>query len=156
MIVKVADLSEVVRQARFRESADPLNEVLAQSGANSDGRFDGDLDVDAELYRSGSDVYFQGVVAGTVRGECRRCLDDSSWPLRRSFQFLLLKEGEADDPEDDTGLGHYAGDEIDLGPLVREQALLALVDIGLCSEDCQGLCSGCGANRNRNECSCRH
>jgi uncharacterized protein len=111
--------------------------------------------VDAEMYRSGSDVYLQGVVEGRVRGECRRCLDEASWPIRRDFRFLLVKDSGADEPEDDTGLDHYSGDEIDISPLIREQALLALVDVGLCSEDCRGLCPVCGANKNRDVCSCR-
>lgn len=154
MIVKVADLSEVVRHARFRESTGPLNEVIERSAGQGDGRFDGDLEVDAELYRSGTDVYLQGRLTGTVTGECRRCLDAVRWPLEREFRFLLVKESGEAEPEDDAGLDHYAGDDVDISPLIREQAMLALGDVGLCSEDCRGLCAGCGANLNREACTC--
>lgn len=155
MIVKVADLSDVVRRARFRESAGTLNEILGRSAPGVDECFEEDLDVDAELYRSGSDVYLQGRVTGTVRCACRRCLDETHWPLEREFRFLLVKEGDEEGLEDDTGLDHYSGEEIDLGPLIREQALLALDESVLCSEDCKGLCAGCGANLNREPCTCR-
>ena len=35
-------------------------------------------------------------------------------------------------------------DWIDLEPLVRDALVLALPLVPLCSEDCRGLCSGCG------------
>ncbi len=155
MILKVADLSEVVRQARYQESAGPLNDVLGKVPQGDEHRFASDLDVDSELYRHGTDVYFQGRIAGTARSTCRRCLDEFHWQLARPFRFLIVKQAGGAEPEDDTGIDHYAGDQIDISPLVREQALLALDDTGLCTEDCKGLCAGCGANLNREECKCR-
>ena len=156
MIVKVADLSEVVRRAHYAEGAGPLNELLGQAPQGDEHRFASDLDVDAELYRHGTDVYFQGRVAGAVRTSCRRCLDEFQWEMRRPFRFLIVKQAGGAEPEDDAGIDHYAGEEIDLGPLVREQAVLALDDAGgLCSEGCLGLCPGCGANLNREACRCR-
>ncbi len=68
---------------------------------------------------------------------------------------MIVKAGLADTPDDDAGLDHYSGEELDLGPLVREQAVLALDDSAMCSDDCKGLCAGCGANRNREPCRCR-
>ena len=157
MIVKVADLSEVVRQARYRESAGPLNDLLGQVPQGDHHRFESDLEVDSELYRHGTDVYFQGNLSGTVRTACRRCLEDFDWQLARAFRFLIVKTARGtEEPEDDTGIDHYAGYDIDLSPLVREQALLALDDRGLCSEECKGLCPGCGANLNGEDCKCRH
>ena len=51
----------------------------------------------------------------------------------------------------------YTGKELDLGPVVREQILLALPMDALCTEDCKGLCQVCGGNLNEKECSCdRH
>jgi len=155
VIVKVADLSEVVRRARYRENVGPLNDLLRQVPRGTEHRFDEDLDIDAELYRHGPDVYFQGRILGTVHAACGRCLDEFRWSLERPFRFLIVKQAGGMEPEDDTGIDHYAGDEIDLSPLVREQALLALDDTALCSEECKGLCAGCGANLNREECSCR-
>ena len=44
------------------------------------------------------------------------------------------------------------GDQIDLEPLARDAVLLELPLTPLCAEDCQGLCSTCGANRNEGDC----
>ena len=68
--------------------------------------------------------------------------------------MILPRPAATDDDEDDEGVDHYSGEDLDLGPLVREQALLSLDSLPLCSEDCRGLCVGCGANLNREACSC--
>jgi len=157
VIIKVPDLTDEVRSIDFAEAAAGLNEVLAASVGWSGQRFERDLDVQAEAYRHGTDVYVGGTVDGVVHCTCPRCLDDFEWPLQRRFRFLLVKasrEGSEDGLDDDTGLDHYEGDEVDLSRLVKEQAVLALDESALCSEACRGLCPGCGANRNHEPCGC--
>ena len=41
-----------------------------------------------------------------------------------------------------------------LESVVEEHLLLSLPMQPLCSEDCKGLCTGCGANRNHQDCAC--
>jgi uncharacterized protein len=136
----------------FVEEAAVLSEALAASRVRAEQRFDKDVAVAAEIYRCGSDVYFSGRLAGSVACVCPRCLDEFDSPLTRDFSFLLVKDDGT--MEADQGVDCYSGDEIDLDPLVREQTLLAL-DTGLrCSDDCRGLCAGCGANLNREACGC--
>ena len=55
---------------------------------------------------------------------------------------------------DDLSLSTYEGEEIDLAPLVHEQAILALPTIPLCAEGCRGLCPRCGADLNAGPCGC--
>lgn len=155
MIIRVADLKEEARQLEFVEPASALNSQVDASRGADDQHFDRDLAVVAEIYRSEHDVFFQGSVDGSVLAVCARCLEEFERPLHRDFRFVILPRPAADDDaEDDEGVGHYSGEDIDLSPLVREQALLALDSIPLCSESCRGLCAGCGANLNREECGC--
>jgi uncharacterized protein len=58
--------------------------------------------------------------------------------------------------ERDLGLYLYDGDEIDLTDAVQEQLLLSLPMQPLCRKDCRGICPTCGADRNRQACSCRN
>ncbi len=44
---------------------------------------------------------------------------------------------------------------INLTPDVREDILLALPIVAVCSAGCRGLCSGCGINLNRKSCECK-
>jgi len=155
VIIRVPDLKEEVRQLEFFEPAADLNTLVDASPGADDQHFARDLDVVAEIYRSGHDVHFSGRIEGAVRATCARCLDEFERPLAREFRFVILPRPVAgDDAEDDEGVDHYSGDELDLGPLVREQALLSLDSLPLCSEDCRGLCAGCGVNLNREKCLC--
>ena len=153
MIVRVPDLTEEVREVEFCEPAAALNRRIDASPGWDDEHFVGDLSVGGEIYRSGHDVHFSGTVRGQVRSVCPRCLEEFVWPLQRDFRFVIVPAG-ADEPEDDEGIDHYSGDDLDLAPLVCEQGLLALDPSLLCSESCRGLCAGCGANLNVEECRC--
>ena len=55
---------------------------------------------------------------------------------------------------EDLDLFAYDGEHIDLEPLFREQFVLAVPYAPLCREDCQGLCSQCGINKNSGTCTC--
>ena len=146
------DLSPLAAGARLRidtrvPSTDPLWE-----GAGPD-LMDG-LAVHLEARQSGEDVLVRGTLGGEVGMVCRRCLD----PVRVRFDepvTLLYRPGA--DPgagrEEIYTFGERAR-EIDLGPAIREHALLAVPEYGLCREDCAGLCPHCGANLNQARCDC--
>jgi len=154
MIVRVPDLTSEVRPIDFNESAAGLNDVLSAAPGWTDQRFEDDPTVHGEIYRHGTDVFFSGSVAANVKCACPRCLDEFSWPMKRDFTFLIAKAQPGQEFEDDMGLDHYDSDDLDLGRLAREQALLALDESVLCSESCRGLCVGCGVNLNRESCTC--
>lgn len=125
MIVKVSDLSAEVRVLEYREDAQSINRLVEAAPGWVEQYVENDLAVRAEIYRHGGDVTFAGSLSATVRAVCPRCLDEFRWLLERRFEFLIVR-CDSGNAEDDTGLAHYAGDEIDLGPLVREQAVLGL------------------------------
>ena len=46
-------------------------------------------------------------------------------------------------------------ESVDLTPDIRESMLLALPSYPVCSPGCKGLCSQCGTNLNKSQCTCR-
>jgi uncharacterized protein len=46
------------------------------------------------------------------------------------------------------------GDTVDLVELLHEELQLALPVKPLCTEACRGICPGCGAELNEEECTC--
>ena len=48
-----------------------------------------------------------------------------------------------------------SGETVDLEAIIREQIILMVPLKPLCQEDCRGLCPICGANFNRETCSCQ-
>ena len=144
MKVRIPDLGEEPRGLDFTEL---VPGVPGQS-------FERHLKVRAEIYKSGRDVHLSGHIAGRVLSSCPRCLDEFSSGLDRDFRFLLMpREARAYDGADE-GVDCYSGDELDLSPLVQEQALLALDGSVLCSGACKGLCPEGGTNLNHKACSC--
>ena len=80
---------------------------------------------------------------------------------RCGAEFDSVKELELDATivEEDTGINPelfvLEGDEIDLSEVLSTCFILDMETKFLCSEDCKGLCSGCGKNLNLGACECR-
>lgn len=91
---------------------------------------------------------------------CSRCLEPLVLPVESDVRLRLVTtapaaaEGEIELTEDDLETVYVEGEEMDTLQLVREQLLLNIPMRSLCSDDCQGLCPTCGANRNCESCGC--
>lgn len=99
-------------------------------------------------------VRISGSMTARLSETCSRCLTvverERNIPLDFRFEPGL-------DPWDE-GPGVYAldanQDELDAGPALREELLLALPDYPLCRPGCRGLCPRCGIDLNEGECDC--
>ena len=102
----------------------------------------------------------EGRVATVVRLSCSRCLADYETAIDSSFTIFYTKSSgtpldeEVELAEEDLISAEYVGDEIDFAPLVAEQVIMGIPLKPLCREECQGLCSSCGADLNVTPCSC--
>jgi uncharacterized protein len=98
------------------------------------------------------------LVRGTVKSqlglECVRCLDPFVLPVTLELEeaFRLPEAG----PRPDLVYAVSDNDWLDLAPLLREQAWVALPMKPLCHADCKGLCPQCGANLNLESCTCEN
>ena len=102
-----------------------------------------ELDLDLRLESVMEGVLVSGTVSAPLAGECGRCLDPVESTLEVSVQQLYsYDDADAEAEDDDTG--RLEGDLIDFEPAVRDAVVLALPWSPLCSDDCAGLCAGCG------------
>ena len=99
------------------------------------------VDLDLRLESVVDGVLVSGSVEVTVTAECGRCLEPVSDRLVVDVQELFAYSPA--DPDDEQPL--LVGDFIDLEPLVRDAVVLGLPLNPVCSDDCLGLCAGCGA-----------
>jgi uncharacterized protein len=120
------------------------------------GRFDGRVDRGED-----ESLHIVGTLQATVRLECGRCLDAFEHPAGANLDLYFLPDDGTELVEQDVELkerdmvvGSYAGTELDLGETLREHIHLSIPLKRLCREDCQGLCTTCGANRNHTTCDC--
>jgi uncharacterized protein len=155
--LNVHEIEEVAKELVYEESTGSLNGLLVH-GQVCDFEFPAPAEVRLDYYRAGQELFFQGHLAGAVIGHCARCLEAYTFPIAKDFHVVLVpKQPLAEDVElddDDLDLSFYAGDAVDLSPLVLEQIILALPTRPLCRDTCKGLCPTCGANLNTERCSC--
>lgn len=84
---------------------------------------------------------------------CDRCAKPFQREKAVEYETLLAFELANEDSGDIVVLN---GDgELELDELMREVFLLEMDTKNLCSEDCKGLCPGCGADLNVEQCRCK-
>ncbi len=89
---------------------------------------------------------------------CTRCLEPAPQAVHEEMAFVVLTGAEVETEdreldEDEVNVIRVEDGELDTESIVHEQLRLLIPMKALCSEDCQGLCSQCGALR-RVGCEC--
>nr|WP_246416074.1 DUF177 domain-containing protein [Nocardioides luti] len=102
-----------------------------------------ELDLRLEAVMEG--VLVTGSATAELVGECVRCLEPIEDELSARFQELFVYDDRDHDPDEDDETSRLEDDLLDLEPLLRDAVVLALPFQPLCSEDCPGLCTECGA-----------
>jgi uncharacterized protein len=100
-----------------------------------------ELALDVQLEEVSEGVLVTASVTAQLAGECARCLAEFTSSTQVSFQELFVAE-RGDSGDDEYRLD---GDLLDLEPALRDALVLDLPLSPLCSADCAGLCSTCGA-----------
>jgi uncharacterized protein len=120
---------------------------------------DGEVRFDGWVESALGGVTVAGDVTAPWVGTCRRCLEPAAGVLhvevrelcRDPHDMALGRAGDGPEEDEPYPVGH---DELDVEPILRDACILELPLAPLCSDTCLGLCPTCGANRNRDECSC--
>jgi len=124
-------------------------------------RIQGSVKGETLLYRVDRNVHLNGKVAALIAIKCDRCLEEYNQEIDTSFFYELVpsqsidKEKEIALGSEDMEVSFYDGAKIQIGDIFREQILLQIPMRHVCKEDCKGICPGCGANLNREECRCQ-
>jgi uncharacterized protein len=112
------------------------------------------------LSRSDSLVIAAGRISLKVELSCSRCLERFMLSLNPEFdislspaQFQTLP-AEMELQKEDLEKEFYDREVIDLDSIIQHQIILAMPFYPLCREDCKGLCSHCGINKNKETCQC--
>ena len=98
--------------------------------------------------------YWHGALRTTVAAECRRCLAPVAVPIRAAIGTLFSRDADVVADPDVYAVARDAT-ALELGPVVREELILAVPQFVECREDCRGLCPQCGRDLNAGPCGCR-
>jgi uncharacterized metal-binding protein YceD (DUF177 family) len=109
-----------------------------------------------------SEYLSDGSTAFTADFTCSRCVEP--FPFANTSEFHLRfrprpavseENAEVEITPDELDVEFYTERLIPLRHLAAEQIQLSIPMKPLCVESCLGLCAHCGANRNREACSCQ-
>ena len=84
---------------------------------------------------------------------CDRCA--KPFQREKTVEYETLLAFELENGEDGDIVLLDADGTLELDELMQEEFLLEMDTKNLCSEDCKGLCPGCGADLNRESCRCK-
>ena len=158
--VRVDELPEAGRLFHFHRDAAWFLEMMGSPDGSSDMRLARPVNAELELVPERAQVRISGRVKATLLLHCSRCLREYTFEVDETISVLLLKPRPEDTPAEvdlraeDLDTEHFDGETIDLDRIVGEELLLALPQKGVCSPECKGLCAGCGADLNREPCTC--
>ena len=161
----------VVHVARLRRSPgtrwhevrrgpfDPDGTLKPANSAESAVPEGAEASCDAVLESFPGGVMVTATVTAPWTGVCRRCATPVRGLLEAAVRERFVPSPAGGDRGDRGAPGDedaypIVDDQLDLGPMVREALLLELPLAPLCRPDCQGLCPGCGVDRNHEVCAC--
>jgi uncharacterized protein len=97
-------------------------------------------------------VVAEGDLTAKTDLDCSRCLDGYQQPIKIQFAEIFSAHPR-EQFEDELGEEMLPADgSLNLGPIIRDYAVLDIPIRRLCSEDCKGLCPVCGMNLNKEDC----
>ena len=85
---------------------------------------------------------------------CDRCATEYEEDITLPLDVVLVTEFADEDHEDERTFP-LEGNNADLDEIIRTVFILNMDTKFLCSDDCLGLCCGCGVNLNREACRCK-
>jgi len=96
--------------------------------------------------KSGHDVVVHGTIDATLSIPCARCLEPTKLPVHSDVSVIyvpgsrLKRDGNDDElSEEEANTLPFDGDTVVLDDLVRDELVLEIPMIPLCSEDCPGM-----------------
>ncbi len=108
-----------------------------------------DLELDLRLEAVMEGILVSGSVRGRAVGECVRCMTEVVEDIDAEVQELYVYPERAqvavEDGDDEEDVRELEGELIDFEPALRDAVVPALPFRPVCSPDCPGLCSQCGA-----------
>ncbi|MEG2000014.1 MAG: DUF177 domain-containing protein [Evtepia sp.] len=109
------------------------------------------LEVSGIVRNAAGALVLEGRASTCLVLSCDRCACQFSREKLVELDFLLAKELEGEEDE----IVLLDGDELDVSDLASTAFILDMDTKNLCSEDCKGLCPGCGVNLNIQPCRCK-
>ena len=159
MKVNIGDIDADGISLDMAEDIEGLNVSSPADGSGTDVFLTSPVDAHLVIKKSDSDIFVTGNLDADAKMRCARCLAEFKSHIHSDINLVLLKavkeeEKEKELHEENLDVSYYAGEELDITEILREHILLELPIQPLCKPLCRGLCPKCGADLNKEKCSC--
>ena len=105
--------------------------------------------------KAGEGVLIEGSLQGGIELPCDRCTEPSKIAIAAEFESFEELATPDDDTEGPSLLRSEDGElELDAAGFLWQHIALQLPSKVLCKPSCKGLCPKCGADLNRESCTC--
>lgn len=157
MFLSVQELE--LRKVRFEEDIPASKIDFGEAAIQQSGILHAEGEAEL-LSNTLGEIRVRGQLRVDLDLQCDRCLEPVQYHLRGPFDLFYRPAPKGPQPHEvaiDDGeaqIGFYEGAGLELTDILREHILLSLPMHQLCREDCAGICSQCGQNRNNGTCSC--
>ncbi len=111
-----------------------------------------------QVTNTGGALLVTGLVEADAVTNCVRCLEPATYELEGEVEgYYLIPGAEVELTEEEQEEYELLGEDhcIDLSVLLTSALALELPYTPLCSDECKGICPGCGANLNIEPCTCK-
>ena len=95
-------------------------------------------------------IVIEASIKTKLKLNCSRCLDTFIYPIDIDIEERFTTNSESEDEEAVVVID----DVLDITELVETSIISTLPIKRVCKDDCKGLCSVCGVNKNVENCSC--
>lgn len=99
----------------------------------------------------GESIAINGTIEAKLSSRCARCDEPFVETLQIPLEERFVKGTSGEDEESYT----FAGEMLDLTPMLMDNLFLNMPISSVCSADCKGLCPVCGCNLNTAQCACK-
>ncbi len=149
MKISLASLSEGLHTFNFVER-------LAEFGLENHPNLKDEVKIQVDIEKRSPQYVLKSLVQIGGRFACDRCTREVEKRLSGEGQVIFSSDEAMLAMSDADEIHYLAPDakEIDITPDLRDTILLAIPMKLLCSEECRGLCAGCGADLNIESCRC--
>lgn len=108
--------------------------------------------VSGSIMNNGSTLIMKADCKTVVLTQCARCTKDIEVPMEFSVYETLMQGEETSEEMEDVIV--FDGHEVSVDEIIENNFIMNLSARYLCSEDCKGLCTKCGADLNIESCDC--
>ena len=108
--------------------------------------------VTGDVWNTAGMLLLQFEAGTTLKSVCDRCLKPFDNPKSVRCEYVLAEQVEDESNDDIIVLENGC---VDVGDLARTAFILEMDAKTLCSEDCKGICPGCGVDLNQGSCTCK-